>query len=49
MRATPGIPIWQRNYFEHIVRNGNELLNIREYIFNNPRSWEEDENNPINK
>jgi len=48
MRATPGIPIWQRNYFEHIIRNENELLDIREYIFNNPRSWEEDENNPIN-
>lgn len=31
------IQIWQRNYYEHIIRNENELNNIREYIINNPK------------
>ena len=34
--------LWQRNYWEHVVRNDEELNNIREYIRNNPRTWEED-------
>ncbi len=38
--------LWQRNYFEHIIRNDNELNRIREYIFNNPLQWDNDENNP---
>lgn len=33
---------WQRNYWEHVVRNEAELQNIREYIQNNPASWEND-------
>ncbi|MCX6807607.1 MAG: transposase [Patescibacteria group bacterium] len=31
--------LWQRNYYEHIIRNENELHRIREYIINNPRNW----------
>ena len=42
-RQTPGIPVWQRNYYEHIVRNEGELDRIREYIRNNPLAWEWDE------
>ena len=34
--------LWQRNYWEHIVRNENELDQIREYISNNPTQWEID-------
>jgi REP element-mobilizing transposase RayT len=34
--------LWQRNYFEHIVRNETELNNIRQYILNNSGNWEED-------
>jgi REP element-mobilizing transposase RayT len=30
---------WQRNYYEHIIRNDRELTTIREYIFNNPINW----------
>jgi len=37
---------WQRNYYEHIIRNENELTKIREYIINNPLKWEEDYENP---
>ena len=45
-RRTPSKPIWQRNYFEHIVRNDKELTDIREYIVNNPIQWELDKYNP---
>jgi REP element-mobilizing transposase RayT len=48
MRAAPGMPVWQRNYYEHIIRNENELNEIREYIVGNPIKWAEDENNPVN-
>ena len=34
--------LWQRNYWEHIVRNERELHHIREYITNNPAKWESD-------
>lgn len=39
-------PVWQRNYFEHVVRNDEDFSRIREYIFLNPIQWEEDEDNP---
>jgi putative transposase len=35
---------WQRNYYEHIIRNETELNKIREYVINNPLNWETDEN-----
>jgi REP element-mobilizing transposase RayT len=38
--------LWQRNYYEHIIRNDDELNRIREYILNNPMNWDEDEYNP---
>ena len=37
---------WQRNYYEHIVRNEDELNRIREYIINNPLQWQFDKENP---
>ena len=46
LRITPGIPVWQCNYHEHIVRNENELNRIREYIINNPLQWQFDRENP---
>jgi putative transposase len=48
MRLTPGIPAWQRNYYEHIIRDENDLNKIREYIMNNPITWELDDENPEN-
>lgn len=33
---------WQRNYYEHIIRNNNDLNNISEYIKTNPLNWEHD-------
>ena len=31
--------LWQRNYWEHIIRNEQELIRIRDYIKNNPKNW----------
>ncbi len=30
LRHTPGAPVWQRNYYEHVIRNDGELLRVRE-------------------
>ncbi len=38
--------IWQRNFYEHIIRSDDELNRIRQYILNNPLLWDDDENNP---
>ena len=48
MRDNPGCPVWQRNYYEHVIRNEADLDNIRQYIANNPLKWDLDENNPAN-
>jgi len=37
--------IWQRNYYEHIIRNESELKQTRQYIRDNPAEWLEDEEN----
>ena len=34
--------IWQRNYWDHIIRNESELIRIRRYILDNPMQWEQD-------
>ena len=41
-------PIWQRNYYEHIIRNETDLQNKTDYIESNPRLWDEDDENPVN-
>src|SRR5258706_5790227 len=41
-------PIWQRNYYEHIIRNQTDLQNKTDYIEANPLLWNEDDENPIN-
>jgi REP element-mobilizing transposase RayT len=42
IRKTPRAPVWQRNYYEHIIRDSHELNKIREYIINNPCNWKND-------
>ena len=37
--------LWQRNYFEHIIRMKFDLNRIRQYIKNNPLNWNKDRNN----
>lgn len=39
---------WQRNYYEHIIRNETDLQNKTDYIESNPRLWDEDDENPVN-
>jgi hypothetical protein len=46
LRHTPGASVWQRNYYEHVVRNDGELRRVREYILNNSLDWENDRENP---
>ena len=48
IRITPGYPVWQRNYYEHVIRNGVDLNRTRQYIIGNPIKWSEDEDNPVN-
>ena len=45
LRNTPGVKIWQRNYWEHIIHNDDELNRIRQYIVDNPMKWETDREN----
>ncbi|MBI5816793.1 MAG: transposase [Nitrospinae bacterium] len=46
LRKSSGVPVWQRNYYEHIIRNGKSLNLTREYIIDNPARWEVDRENP---
>ncbi len=46
LRGTPGTTIWQRNYYEHVIRDENELNRIRAYIVDNPAKWAIDRENP---
>ncbi|MEI6521195.1 MAG: transposase, partial [bacterium] len=41
-RNSTGAVVWQRNYYEHIIRDDNDLNRIREYIVNNPANWMDD-------
>jgi len=36
--------VWQRNYYEHIIRTEDDLKRIRQYIIDNPLNWKSDEN-----
>jgi putative transposase len=44
--GNPGIPVWQRDYYEHIVRDERALSAIRRYIQFNPTFWPYDHDNP---
>ena len=46
-RANTGVrDVWQRNYYEHIIRNDDALHRIRQYIADNPAHWAQDADNP---
>jgi len=49
LRGTIELPIWQRSYYEHVIRSEDELNRIRQYIRDNPLNWEIDEENPNRK
>jgi len=39
LREMPGVKVWQRNYYERIIRNEDELIGLRQYINLNPQNW----------
>lgn len=49
LRGTPGVPVWQRNYYEHIVRDDDDYMRIVAYISDNPRRWADDREHPANR
>jgi REP element-mobilizing transposase RayT len=48
LNDTKGDKLWQRNYYEHTIRNQRELDAIRKYIITNPLNWSEDPDNLAN-
>ena len=44
LRHSPGDRVWQRNYYEQIIRNENHWARAREYIQNNPDNWKSEKN-----
>ncbi len=46
IQNTPGAKLWQRNYYEHIIRSEEDLKRIRTYLAQNPAKWEFDRENP---
>ena len=48
LRNAAGTPVWQRNYYDHIIRNERSLQHMRHYIKNNPLTWADDQLHPCN-
>lgn len=48
IRRNRGCPVWQRNYYDRVIRNENEMIRARAYIVNNPFKWAYDGENPVN-
>ena len=49
LRCVSGIQVWQRGYYEHIIRDETTFAKIQQYIINNPYKWETDEMYPSKK
>lgn len=47
-RGTGGAPVWQPDYYEHVIRNAADLDRIRQYILDNPTRWADDPEHPSN-
>ncbi|MEW6368810.1 MAG: hypothetical protein AB1714_29630 [Acidobacteriota bacterium] len=43
LRCTPATTVWQRNYYEHVIRDEGDLMRARWYIAGNPAKWVQDE------
>jgi putative transposase len=46
LQNVSGRPVWQRNYYEHIIRNERDMDRITRYIEANPLRWTDDDENP---
>jgi len=49
IRHVRGNPVWQRNYYDHIIRDEKSLYGIRKYIRENPLHWRDDSENHIDR
>jgi putative transposase len=49
LRGVSGAPVWQRNYYERVIRDDQELGHVRQYIAENPSHWNDDSENPVNR
>ncbi len=47
LRGQIGAPVWQKSFYDRVVRNEQELELIQRYILHNPIKWEEDRDNPV--
>ena len=48
MRDSPGAPLWQPKYREHVIKSEEDLNRIRQHILDSPHRWPDDEYNPTN-
>lgn len=48
IRKIRRVPVWQRNYYEHIIRNEESLQHIRQYVQDNAIAWQHDQLHPDN-
>ncbi len=46
LRDNLNAPVWQRNYYERVIRDDHELQTVQQYVVDNPVKWQEDENHP---
>jgi len=46
LRQTPGVPVWQRDFYDHIIHRSASLHAIQRYIVENPLHWTDDTENP---
>lgn len=46
LRQTPGVPVWQRDFYDHIIHRSASLHAIQRYIVENPLHWRDDTENP---
>ena len=48
LRGSSGTSVWQRGFYDHVIRGERDLYRVRAYIMDNPRKWSEDPDNPAN-
>ena len=48
IRSMQGTPFWQRDYYEHVIRNSADLEHLRDYVACNPLRWALDQAHPDN-
>jgi hypothetical protein len=46
LNVTPAAKVWQRGYYDHIIRSEKSLAAIQDYILSNPLKWADDPHHP---